>query len=224
MFTGIVEEIGTVRKITRRGHTLVLTIGADAVTADVRLGDSIAVNGVCLTVVQYDRSSVSMDVMPETFRQTNLSELAVGSRVNLERAMAAGGRFGGHIVQGHVDCVGVITAREAEENAVLFTIRPNEPEVNRWIIPRGSVALDGISLTVVRCGEGQFQVSIIPHTLANTILQDKIIGSTVNIEADLIGKYVAHFLERQGEQRPHGQGGQRRGGITAEFLAEHGFA
>lgn len=221
MFTGIIEEIGTMRKITRKGNTLILTIEARQVLSDVQLGDSIAVNGVCLTVIQFDASTVSMDVMPETYRQTNLAELQIGSRVNLERAMSAKGRFGGHIVQGHVDSTGVIVGRSDEENAVVFTIRPEKEEVTKFIIDRGSITIDGISLTVVRCIEGQFQVSIIPHTLAETILKDKSIGSTVNLETDLMGKYVYHFLNRQQgsekAERPQSK-------LTADYLAEHGFA
>lgn len=221
MFTGIIEEIGTMRKITRKGNTMVVTIEAKKVLSDVQLGDSIAVNGVCLTVIQFDATTVSMDVMPETYRQTNLAELQIGGRVNLERAMSARGRFGGHIVQGHVDSTGVIVGRAEEENAVVFTIRPQQEEVTKFIIDRGSITIDGISLTVVQCVDGQFMVSIIPHTLSQTILKDKFIGSTVNLETDLMGKYVYHFLNRQHRSE---ETNRPKSKLTADYLAEHGFA
>ena len=223
MFTGIIEEIGTVRKIVRKGQTLVLTIEAKKVLSDVHIGDSIAVNGVCLTVVDFDSSTLSMDVMPETFRQTNLSALEPGSRVNLERAMSPQGRFGGHIVQGHIDCTGVIVSRTPEENAVVFTIKPERKEIARYIIDRGSIAVDGISLTVVHCDGETFKVSIIPHTLSQTILNEKKPGSTVNLEADLLGKYIDHFLRRLGDSPLTEKRPAEQGGITKTFLAEHGF-
>jgi riboflavin synthase len=223
VFTGIIEEIGWMRKITRKGNTMILTIEANKVLSDVQLGDSIAVNGVCLTVVQYDKATVSMDVMPETYRLTNLSSLQIGSKVNLERAMAANGRFGGHIVQGHVDSTGVIVRRTAEENAVVFTIKPDLETITPFIIDRGSITIDGISLTVIHCDDAHFQVSIIPHTLAQTILNEKSIGSTVNLEADLMGKYIYHFLQRQGNSSTVGNKPKGTSGITANYLAENGF-
>src|SRR5262245_58116661 len=136
MFTGLIEEIGTLRDAKRQGEAMILTISASKVLEDVKLGDSIAVNGVCLTVVSYDRSSFAVDVMPETFRHTNLSVIKPGSPVNLERAMMAGGRFGGHLVQGHVDGTGTIVSRHAEANAVVFTIAPDDSKLLRYMVPQ----------------------------------------------------------------------------------------
>jgi len=230
VFTGLIEEIGAVQKISRKGHTLVLTIGASRILDGVRIGDSIAVNGVCLTVVTYGGGSFDADVMPETFRHTTLHRLKPGDRVNLERAMSAQGRFGGHIVQGHVDTPGTIRERYAEENAVKFRIEPERRELFRYILPRGSICIDGISLTVVDADETTFSVSIIPHTLAQTVLQDKRPGDAVNLECDIIGKYVERLLFFSREGRLDGdnpafpaEGGAAKQGMTAAFLAEHGY-
>ena len=237
MFTGIIEEIGRVRRVYKQGESMKLTVGATKVTEDVRLGDSIAVNGVCLTVVAFDSASFTADVMPETFRQTNLRHLSAGDRVNLERAMALNGRFGGHIVQGHVDTTARVVSRRAEQNAVVFRLEPADAGVMKYIVPRGSIALDGISLTVVEAGDRTFTVSIIPHTLEQTILQDRQPGDTVNVECDLLGKYVERLLAfgvipsetdvsavgpfMAGNRRA--APGPGRNGITEQFLAEHGF-
>jgi riboflavin synthase len=215
MFTGIIEEIGTMRRIDRQGQALILTIGAKKILEDIHLGDSIAVNGVCLTVVAFQDQEFSVDVMPETFRSTNLAKLKTGSRVNLERAMQAGGRYGGHIVQGHVDGTAVIIGKDREENAVVYRCRPLTGRLTRYIVPKGSITIDGISLTVVDTKEGTFSVSIIPHTLAETILNDKGPGDTVNIECDIIGKYIEHFLKVPDE--PEGSG------LSETFLTENGF-
>lgn len=223
MFTGIIEEIGTVRSIERAGQAMVMTIQASRILSDVQLGDSIAVNGVCLTVTRYDTTSFTADVMPETFRKTNLHELGSGSPVNLERAMAAGGRFGGHIVQGHVDGTGVIVRRQREDNAVVFTIRLHDTSLFDHIIPRGSVTIDGISLTVVRTTDDSLSVSIIPHTLSETILNAKHEGATVNIETDVVGKYIAHLLDRRSGAGSTGNSGGNRSGLSLAMLAEHGF-
>ncbi|MEK8127457.1 riboflavin synthase [Paenibacillus filicis] len=220
MFTGIIEEIGTMRRIDRQGQAMVLTIGARKVLEDVKLGDSISVNGVCLTVVAFNESAFSVDVMPETFRRSTLQRLSAGSQVNLERAMAANGRFGGHIVQGHVDTTGRIAARTPEENAVVFRIEPGDPGLLKYIIPHGSVTIDGISLTVVETGEGHFTVSIIPHTLAETVLQHKKAGDEVNLEADVLGKYIERLLGFGGGTA--GGRGASSGKLTA-LLTEHGF-
>lgn len=224
MFTGLIEEIGALRRMHRQGKALVLTIGARKVLEGVRLGDSIAVNGVCLTVIAFDESSVSMDVMPETFRKTNLKELSVGTLVNLERAMSASSRFGGHIVQGHVDSIGSITSRYNEENSVVYRIEPQDPEMLRYVLTGGSITVDGISLTVVIAEERSFTVSIIPHTLAETVLQYKKPGDTVNLECDILGKYVERLLSYRtpaGEQV--GSHAKRPSGLTASFLADNGF-
>jgi riboflavin synthase len=220
MFTGIIEEIGTMRSISRQGQAMVLTVQAKRILADIHLGDSISVNGVCLTVIAFDPASFTVDVMPETYRHTNLQKLQHGDRVNLERAMSAQGRFGGHIVQGHVDSSGRIRSRASEQNAVVFTIEPDDPAIIKYIIPRGSITLDGISLTVVQVLEGTFTVSIIPHTLAQTILYDKHSGATINIECDLLGKYVERLLHYKGTDEGTGS---KKTGITQAYLTEHGF-
>jgi riboflavin synthase len=220
MFTGLIEEIGKLRAVRRQGETLVLDIAASRILDDIKLGDSIAVNGVCLTVISHDSNSFSADVTPQTYRHSNLSELKPGSPVNLERAMVAGGRFGGHIVQGHADGTGTIRGKKPEANAIYFTIEPNEPRLLRTIVPQGSVALDGISLTVADVDRtaGTFTVSLIPHTLKETVLQYKQTGDTVNIENDILGKYVEHLLgmREQAAAPP-------RKGLTAALLRENGF-
>ena len=220
MFTGIIEEIGTMQRIAKQGQAMVLTIEASKVTEDVHLGDSIAVNGVCLTVIAFSRTSITVDVMPETFRRTTLKALNPGSAVNLERAMAAGGRFGGHIVQGHVDAVGTVRERLNDENAVVFRIEPDEPAVMRYIVSKGSITIDGISLTVVDVTDRDFTVSIIPHTLAETVLKHRVPGSMVNLETDIIGKYVERLLQSGYSTPP---AAPAKNTLTERFLAEHGF-
>ncbi|RAP76441.1 riboflavin synthase [Paenibacillus montanisoli] len=229
MFTGLIEEIGTLKKAHKQGEAMVLTIEAPHVLKDAAIGDSIAVNGVCLTVTELHGSSVfTVDVMPQTFRHTNLRDIRPGERVNLERAMKAGGRFGGHIVQGHVDGTGEVLARENDVNAVVFTIRPNDVGLMRYIIPQGSITLDGISLTVVHASDASFSVSIIPHTLRETALQVKQAGSVINVECDVLGKYVDHLLHFRGagpgvDSSGGGRSAPAKSGITAAFLAENGF-
>lgn len=221
MFTGLIEEIGEMRRIGRQGEAMVLSISASKVLDDLKLGDSVAVNGVCLTAKTIDKDSFTVDVMPETYRNTNLKQLQPGSKVNLERAMAAGGRFGGHIVQGHVDGVGVIRSVRSDQNAVVYEIAPSNDDVFKYILPKGSVTLDGISLTVVRTTDHSFTVSIIPHTLAETVLAYKGPGDTINIECDILGKYVEHLLNYGSE----GNSSRRsKAGISRDYLAEHGFA
>ncbi len=220
MFTGLIEEMGVLRSIQRRGEAMILRITATKVLTDVKLGDSISVNGVCLTVVEFDRQTFAVDVMPETYRLTNLHSMPPGSPLNLERAMMAGGRFGGHLVQGHVDGTGTIRGRAAEANAVVYTIEPDNPQMLRHVVPQGSVTLDGISLTVVSVDResGRFTVSIIPHTLRETVLQHKHPGESLNIECDILGKYVDHLLNLR-EGRP----ASRSGGLTESVLRDNGF-
>lgn len=220
MFTGLIEEMGVLRSVQRRGEAMILSIAAAKVLEDVKMGDSISVNGVCLTVIDYDRNSFSVDVMPETYRLTNLSSIQTGSALNLERAMMAGGRFGGHLVQGHVDGTGTIRGRTSEANAVVYTIEPNDPQLLRHVVEQGSVTLDGISLTVVSVDRdsGRFTVSIIPHTLRETVLQHKHPGETLNIECDILGKYVDHLLSMR-----DGQPVRRPGGLTESVLRDNGF-
>ena len=193
MFTGIVEETGTIREI-RRGHaSAVLKIGAHRVLEGTRIGDSIAVNGICLTVTGMDSGAFTADVMHETLRRTSLSALAPGSRVNLERAMPADGRFGGHIVSGHVDGIGTITDIRRDDNAIWYTFRA-DPGVLRYIVEKGSITVDGVSLTVAKVQTDRFSISAIPHTVSQTVLQDRKKGDTVNLETDIIGKYVEKLL------------------------------
>ncbi len=220
MFTGLIEEMGSLRSVQRRGEAMILSINAAKVLEDVKMGDSISVNGVCLTVVDYDRQSFSVDVMPETYRLTNLHSIQTGSALNLERAMVAGGRFGGHLVQGHVDGTGTIRGRTAEANAVVFAIEPNDARLLRHVVQQGSVTLDGISLTIVSVDRqlGTFTVSIIPHTLRETVLQHKNAGDTLNIECDILGKYVDHLLSFKDGHTP-----SKSGGLTESILRDNGF-
>lgn len=228
MFTGLIEETGTVRSVRRAGRSLHLTVGARRVLEGVRVGDSIAVNGVCLTVVAFDGTSFTADVMPETYSVTNLSVLSPGAPVNLERTMALGDRFGGHIVQGHVDGTGSVVSVERDEIAVRVTVGCGA-EVLRYLVPRGSVAVDGVSLTVVDVGADRFTVSLIPHTYAVTALSARRVGDLVNLEADILAKYVERLLGGPtatggGALAGGAQGtGAARPGITEAFLKENGF-
>ena len=187
MFTGIIEEVGTVRRVLSGGTAGEISIRAASVLEGTHIGDSIAVNGVCLTVTGMTGDGFTADVMPETLRRTNLGRLNSDSRVNLERAMAAGGRFGGHIVSGHIDGVGTIRSMRREENAVWVTIAAPTP-ILRLIVEKGSIAIDGVSLTVAEVTSETFSVSIIPHTGAQTILLSKRPGEQVNLENDVVGK------------------------------------
>lgn len=218
MFTGLVEELGKIKSITKGTKSARLTIEGQVVLKDVKLGDSIAVNGTCLTVVEYTQRSFTADVMPETVRSTVLAELKPGDVVNLERTLRLGDRLGGHIVSGHVDGVGVIRSKERSDNAIVVTIEA-PPEVMRYIIAKGSIAIDGTSLTIVDYGTDWFSVSLIPHTASLTTVGLKETGSKVNLEADVLGKYVAKLLGLQnGDEKK-----QASSGLTMEFLQQHGF-
>nr|WP_320145646.1 riboflavin synthase [uncultured Anaeromusa sp.] len=218
MFTGLVEELGKIKSITKGTKSARLTIEGQVVMKDVKLGDSIAVNGTCLTVVGYTQRSFTADVMPETVRSTVLAELKPGDVVNLERTLRLGDRLGGHIVSGHVDGVGVIRSKERSDNAIVVTIEA-PPQVMRYIIAKGSIAIDGTSLTIVDYGTDWFSVSLIPHTASLTTVGLKETGSKVNLEADVLGKYVAKLLGLQsGEEKK-----QAASGLTMEFLQQHGF-
>lgn len=190
MFTGLIEEQGRVLTPPRNGK---LSLAASKVTEGLALGDSIAVNGVCLTVSAFSGQRFTADVMPETLHRSNLGELRTGSLVNLERALPATGRFGGHFVSGHIDGVGSLLSVRPEGNALIFSIRA-APELLRGIVEKGSVAIDGISLTVVEVTETLFSVSVIPHTAAVTTLAGKRPGDRLNLETDMIGKYVLRAL------------------------------
>ena len=215
MFTGIVEEMGTIRAVRRGRSSSVLSIGASMVLSDLKIGDSVAVNGVCLTATGKDDGGFTADVMHETLNRSSLGTLVPGSRVNLERAMAADGRFGGHIVSGHIDGTGTIAALRKDDNAVWYTVQAT-PSLLRYIVEKGSVTIDGISLTVASVEPDRFSVSIIPHTAAVTILGQKRVGDIVNLETDIIGKYAEKLLCPQQET-------QQQSKITLKFLASNGF-
>ena len=214
MFTGIVEELGTVRRVLPGARAGKIVIGAHKVLEDVHIGDSIAVNGVCLTVVSASADEFTADVMPETLRKSGLGTLKAGDPVDLERAMAANGRFGGHIVSGHIDGVGRIVETRPEENAVIVTISA-PPEILALIVEKGSIAIDGISLTVASLSRTTFSVSLIPHTAAQTVLLKKRAGDVVNLENDIVGKYVQKLLS--------GATGSQPSGLTLEYLQANGF-
>lgn len=215
MFTGIVEEMGTIRSIRKGAHSAVLEIQAKVVLEDIHLGDSIAVNGVCLTATSFTPSTFTADVMHETLNRSSLASLRPGSRVNLERAMAANGRFGGHIVSGHVDGLGTVLATQKDDNAIWYTIGA-PPEVLRYVVEKGSITIDGISLTVAKVDGQSFAISAIPHTVAVTVLQDRKPGDKVNLETDIIGKYVEKLLQPQEVPK-------QSSGITRDFLTKYGF-
>ncbi len=196
MFTGIIEEIGKVKSLKRNSKESRLIISAKTILEDVHIGDSIAVNGVCLTVVSFSSGEFTVDVMNETFMRSSLGSLHIGEEVNLERAMAANGRFGGHIVSGHIDGTGRIKAVFDDGNAKWYEINVG-PELLEGIVMKGSVAIDGISLTVSKVTTLGFAVSIIPHTLDATILRGKRAGDIVNIETDMIGKYIKQFVKNE---------------------------
>lgn len=193
MFTGIIEEIGTIESVRLGGTNSDLVIRAEIVPEGTKIGDSIAVNGICLTVTGLSGRSFTADVMNETLHRSSLSELRAGSRVNLERAMKNDGRFGGHIVSGHVDGTGTIVQIRKDGIAVWYTVEA-PPEILHYIVEKGSIAIDGISLTVASVSEKAFAVSVIPHTAKETILSEKKVGDTVNLENDIIGKYVERFM------------------------------
>jgi len=216
MFTGIIEEIGIIAGIRNSGSMFEMAIQAEKVLKDVKLGDSIAINGVCLTVTSFTRGEFTVDVMPETVKATNISKLQAGSRVNLERAMAAGGRFGGHFVSGHVDGTGTIIRKMPKENAVYYEVEVDEALASGMIL-KGSVTVDGTSLTIFGVTDTSFTISLIPHTLEETIIGRKQVGDIVNIENDMIGKYVGHFLSRTVKQGP------KASSLTKSFLEENGF-
>lgn len=209
MFTGIVEEAGTVNGVSKGAKSAVLTIAAKTIFEDLKPGDSVAVNGVCLTITRILKCSFTADVMNETLKRSSLGTLKIGSRVNLERAMPANGRFGGHIVSGHIDGTGMILKKRNDEIAVWYTIRASEL-VMRYVIEKGSIAIDGISLTVASVKKDHFAVSVIPHTAKETTLSQKNAGEVVNLETDIVGKYIEKLNSQNQE-------------ITKDFLIRNGF-
>ena len=218
MFSGIVTEVGTVKAFDGDTEAASLTIEASPAFSDVAIGESIAVNGVCLTVVDHRESTFALDVSPETLRATNLGELRAGDGVNLERSLCLNDRIGGHLVSGHVDGVGRITDIRPEANALHYDLQVPK-DLMRYIVPKGSIAVDGISLTVVACRWDGFQVTIIPHTAAVTTIGRKPLGATVNLECDMIGKYV----ERALQARLEGEGAEV-GELQVTLWRRHGIA
>jgi riboflavin synthase len=208
VFTGIVEETGRVKTATAGK----LVISTDTVTRGMKPGDSVAVNGVCLTVTGFNADSFSVDVMPETLGVTNLGRLRAGDRLNLERAVALGGQMGGHLVQGHIDGTGTIAAVTPEAEAIIITVKA-PAEIIRYTVQKGFIAVDGISLTIIDRDDNSFRVSVVGYTRRQTTLGEKRAGDPVNLETDIIGKYVEQFTGSQ----------TRSTGITAAFLQEHGF-
>ena len=211
MFTGLVEEVGTVRAITR-GTGAQLRIAAPLASVGTKIGDSIAINGICLTVTRIQGDELSFDAVEETLTKSNLGKLRPCDRVNLERSISADRLFGGHFVLGHVDAVGTIVSFGKQPGSAVLTIEAPE-DVMRYVVPKGSIAVDGISLTVASCDERGFSVAVIPHTIESTNLKNKRPGDAVNLEADILGKYVEKFLSNRTE----------RGGVTARLLADSGF-
>ena len=193
MFTGIIEEIGKVKAIVRHANSIKLTIAVKKILEDMHVGDSICTNGVCLTVTTFDDGSYTADVMPETMNRTNFKDLRINDLVNCERAMPANGRFGGHIVSGHIDGTGVISKMSRDDKAIRIKIE-TRPEILKYIVEKGSITIDGISLTVTEVSSWDFGVSIIEHTQDATTLTKKKVGETVNLENDIVGKYIEKFV------------------------------
>ena len=219
MFTGIIEDLGKIQSVQRGSHSVKLRIASELIVSDVKAGDSIAVNGICLTVTAYDSSSFTVDVMPETLKKTNLAELKPGQEVNLERALRLSDRLGGHLVSGHIDGVGTIITSVKQDIAVVMEISYPR-ELGKYLVPKGSVAVDGASLTVVEVRADSFTVSLIPHTRGITTLGRKQPGQTVNLEMDVIAKYLEKLISPRGyTTSPE----QTTGGLNLEFLAHHGF-
>lgn len=216
MFTGIVEEIGTVKSLKIKEPSGQIEIKAKTVLEGTNIGDSIAVNGVCLTVTGMSGDSFSADIMAETFRRSSLKNCCMGAKVNLERAMAANGRFGGHIVSGHIDGTGEIVSCLSEGNAIWVKIKTS-PEILQLIVQKGSICIDGISLTVAALDSDSFSVSVIPHTKEQTTLLSKKPGDLVNLENDVVAKYVERLLFGQKKEE------EKTSNLTMDFLIENGF-
>lgn len=211
MFTGIIEEIGKVERIQKDSRNCKLSIKASKILTDIHLGDSIAVNGICLTVTHFNHQAFTVDVMNETWSRTALTLLKHGSEVNLERALSVNGRLGGHVVTGHIDGTGKISSIKKDDNAVWYQIN-TQKEILDLIVEKGSITIDGISLTVAKVSKLNFSVSVIPHTLEQTILKNKQVGSTVNLENDILGKYVQKLMDNSPKSE-----------ISKELLYQNGF-
>ena len=218
MFTGIIEEIGIVDRLRFTQGSGFMSVWVQRIHESCHLGDSIAVNGVCLTVSKIVNNLLYFDVSPETRQRTNLGVLAHGTKVNLERALAVNGRLGGHLVSGHIDGTGTIIDRQSAINTEIFTFRV-PPAISQYLVDKGSIAVDGISLTTIACQPEKFSVAIIPHTMRYTILAAKQVGATVNLEVDLMAKYVYAFLHRSATGK-----NQAEPTVNLDFLRRHGFA
>lgn len=216
MFTGIVEEVGIIKNIKKNSNSLSLTISANKVLDDIKLGDSICTNGVCLTVTDFDKYSFTVDAIESTIRKTDLYNLDISSKVNLERALSLKDRLGGHIVQGHVDGIGEIANIRDEDLSKVYSIKAKENLLNK-LVKQGSITISGVSLTISDLKEDYFEVSIIPHTLKETIINDLKIGDIVNLETDIIGKYIDRFLN--GDKSKD----EKVSSLSLDFLAENGF-
>jgi len=220
MFTGIIEEVGTVKHISVNSSGSRLAISGNIILSDLKPGDSVAVNGVCLTADNIIADTFAADIMPETLSNSSLGKLSPGSRVNLERAMYASGRFGGHIVSGHIDGTGTIFKVTKDGNAVRIRVIAAS-SLLRYIIKKGSITVDGVSLTVTDVGDSDFGVSVIPHTCAETTLLERRPGDTVNLENDIVAKYIERFLL---PKIAEGSSMEKKSGhISLEFLLKHGF-
>lgn len=218
MFTGLIEEIGSIKSISKGGKSIRLSISATKIMGDVKLGDSIATNGICLTVVSFNTTGFSADVMPETMSRTNFDKLAAGSRVNLERALRVGDRLGGHMVSGHVDGMGEVVGKEKDDNAIWVSIAAPK-NILKYVVEKGSIAIDGISLTVAYVDDKIFKVSIIPLTQDDTTLVSKKPGEKVNLECDMTAKYIEKFMFHRDEEAK-----SEKADISMNFLKENGFA
>lgn len=217
MFTGLVEELGEIRNISKKGNSMRLSIAAHKIMSDLAIGDSIAVNGICLTVTDFSGGVFSVDVMPETISRTSLNGLRVGSKINLERAMAADGRFAGHFVSGHIDDVATLLEKKSSDNAVIFKFK-FDSDLQKYLVPKGSITVDGISLTIADLAMTEFTVSIIPHTLRETNLANLRLGDQVNLEVDMLAKYVESILSKSNLAAK-----EKKNIITESFLNEQGF-
>jgi riboflavin synthase len=217
MFTGLIEEVGEITSVTRKGNSAQITVKASKILKDTKIGDSISTNGVCLTVTEKTSNTFTVDVMPETMNRSNLRNLKYGSKVNLERALRVGDRLDGHMVSGHVDGLGKIANYLKEDNAVWITLEADK-SLLKYIVEKGSIAIDGTSLTVAYVDDRSFKVSIIPHTGEATTLLDKKIGDEVNLECDMVGKYIEKFMKFEENKSE-----ESNSNLNEDFLRQNGF-
>lgn len=217
MFTGLIEEVGEITSVTRKGNSAQITVKAGKILKDTKIGDSISTNGVCLTVTEKTSNTFTVDVMPETMNRSNLKNFKYGSKVNLERALRVGDRLDGHMVSGHVDGLGKISNYLKEDNAVWITVEADK-SLLKYIIEKGSIAIDGTSLTVAYVDDRSFKVSIIPHTGEATTLLDKKIGDEVNLECDMVGKYIEKFMKFEENKSE-----ESNSNLNEDFLRQNGF-